>query len=232
VFADSGDALADPAQLLSFYLTAVEPADATDMFYLISGVHSTSLNFRSGVLDFETGMTQFTLSLEIRDNGYPSQSVPGEVIISILNVNEAPVFDLDIARYCVENAYVGYEVRNPNDVGVADPDAVERSLTDAVTDVDLGDGADNCCSAITFSINTAEQDVFELYPNSGSIVVANNSKLDFEGPVTSWYLEVTAANADGLSDTASVRVYLYDEEEVPYILNEDAAFSVSEKVHI
>jgi hypothetical protein len=230
-FGDSGDALADPSQKLSFRVTGVDPAEASSLFYVDAGINATTLNFRSGVLDFEAGAAVYTLYLEISDNGYPAQSTTGQITISILNVNEAPVFDADVVRYCVENAEIGYEVRSPLDLSAADPDSVERSLIADVSDVDVGDDAGNCCSSITFSIDTTEQTVFNLLPNTGLIIVANNDNLDFERSVTSWNLQVTASNEDGLSDTAEVLVYLTDQKEPPVFLasNEITNFVVSEK---
>jgi hypothetical protein len=46
----------------------------------------------------QSGATTFTLSLVVRDNGFPAKQATGRVVISVVNVNEAPVFADNPAR--------------------------------------------------------------------------------------------------------------------------------------
>jgi hypothetical protein len=224
----TGDVLAEPAQVLSIRVVSVAPEDANDMFYLVAESTSISLNFRSGVTDFELGPLTFTVTIEVTDNGFPSIATQGQVVISLLNVNEPPVFAA-ASRYCLENSAVGYIVENPDDVGVAETEKVGNDLALAVTDPDFGDDAGNCCQTVVFSIDTEGQGIFDLVEGTGLIQVVNNTSLDYEGDVSSWFLTVHATNEDGLSDTADVRVYLEDVGEPPWFVEGGNAFFVSEK---
>jgi hypothetical protein len=96
------------------------------------------------------------VTIEVADNGFPSIATQGQVIISLLNVNEPPVLST-ADRYCLENSAVGYIVENPDDIGMGDSDKLGNDLSLAVIDPDLGDDVGNCCKSVVFSIDTLRQ---------------------------------------------------------------------------
>jgi len=224
MFADSGDALAYPDQLVSFFLAENNDDAIADMFYLVSGINTVSLFFRSGELDFESMDTTYTLNLQIRDSasaGLALDFVDGVVTINVKNVNEPPVWSSSVARYVAEEAIATTVASH-----ISDPSL--NGLANEVVDPDQGETTENCCKDVTFAITGgAGSDSFVLVGDE--IQVANGASLDHESDPNIFLLEISATNSDGLSATATVRVFVTDVEEQPIIENGGATFFASQQ---
>jgi len=141
-------------------------------------------------LNFETTPT-FSLTVQVTDDGTPSESDTAIVTISLNDLDEAPV--IDDATFAVdENSPDGTAVGS---VPVVEPDAND-TYSYAIVAGDPG-GA--------FAID-----------NAGNLTVADGSQLDFESQ-SSYTLTVQVTDDDAESDTATVTVNLNDVNDAPTI---------------
>lgn len=156
----------------------------------------------SAPLDLETNPT-FTLTLEVKDSGNLTDSA--QVLINLLNVNEAPVIDPAGPFNIAENTVTGTAV-----------------TTITASDVDASD-------IITFSItagNTAS--AFGIDPSTGELTVADGSLLDYDTPPTSYSLTIKAEDIAGAFDTEVVIINLTNVNEPPVV--SDATFTPNENL--
>jgi hypothetical protein len=150
---------------------------------------STGVITVAGTLDYET-LSSYTLTVQVTDNGTPSQSGTATITINILNVNEAPV--ANPATFAVnENSPVGTAV---GAVTFTDPDT-GQAHTFAITAGNTG-GA--------FAINAS----------TGEITVAG--VVNYEAtPSFSLTVQVTDNGTPALSSTATVTIGVNDINEFP-----------------
>ncbi len=188
-----------PAQTLTYAITA---GNGDGVFAINSSTGQITVANNSS-LDYET-TSQYSLTVQVTDDGSPSLSDTATVTINVTGVNEAPVlgnatFSLD------EDAANGVNVGT---VSGTDGDSPAQTLTYAIT-AGNGDG------------------VFAINSSTGLITVADNSSLDYE--TTSQYsltVQVTDDGSPNLSDTATVTINVTDVNEAPVLGN--VTFSLSE----
>ncbi|CAE7918251.1 DCHS2, partial [Symbiodinium sp. KB8] len=153
-------------------------------------------------LDYES-QTQYTVVVQVTDNGKPPLSTDATVTINILNVNEPPTF-LDQSVSIDENSVAG--------------DKVNRNLD--ASDVDQGD-------TLTFAIvpgSSSYADWFVIDPSTGRLKVASllssvdpwASRLDFElRPTIDIRVSVTDSGMDGpqaYTAEATITIQMNDKE--------------------
>lgn len=152
-------------------------------------------------LDFET-VSEYSWTVQVFDNGFPTQSTTAPVTIRVIDFNEAPVVPPGV-EFVDENSPAGTVVVN---VGATDPNP-GQTLTYAITDGNVG-GA--------FSIDA-----------NGNIVVAAGAVLDFE---TRGRYDLTIAVTDdgqpALTTTALWSIYIGDVNEPPVVTG--GPFSIAE----
>ncbi len=145
-------------------------------------------------IDFESGLTNFTLGITATDNGNPALQAATSVAITILNANDAPVVQAK-AFTIFENSAAGASIG-----------------TIVATDQDPG-------QTRTFSITGGNVNgAFVINPTTGALTVGNAAALDFETtPV--FNLTVTAADNGSpvKSGSATVTVNLLDKNEPPVV---------------
>ena len=157
------------------------------------------------LLDFEAGPTSYTLQVTATDSGGVTSS-PRNVIVTVNNINEAPVITEPLPALDVdENAANGTVVGT---IAATDPENNIVSWEIVSPDND-GDGTS------AFAID-----------NNGQITVADGDELDFES-LMSVDVEVTVTDAEGLSDTATVTIELNPVNEAPDV-EPDQSFTISE----
>ncbi|MGP1387510.1 MAG: cadherin domain-containing protein, partial [Thainema sp.] len=160
-------------------------------------------------IDFESGNTTYTLEVQVSDQTGLTDTVT--VTINLTNVNEAPeiatpVGPFDVPEDTPQGSIVGA-------IAAADPDgdSVIWSITANNPDLD-GDGNG------AFAID-----------GSGNLIVNDTDDLDFETLPNSFDLEISAADADGATDTETVTVNVTAANEAPTDL-ELSGNTVSENV--
>jgi VCBS repeat-containing protein len=150
---------------------------------------STGVITAAGTLDYET-LSSYTLTVQVTDNGTPTQSGTATITINILNINEAPV--ANPATFAVnENSPVGTAV---GAVTFTDPDT-GQAHTFAITAGNTG-GA--------FAINAS----------TGEITVAGVVNYETT-PSFSLTVQVTDNGTPALSSTATVTIGVSDINESP-----------------
>lgn len=143
----------------------------------------------AAVLDYETRPT-LSVRVQVTDSG--GRSLAQTFEISVTNKGEGPVLNDVTLMPVSEGAAVDY---------------VAGTLV--ATDNDPDD-------TLTYSeVGGTGADAFNVLPN-GQIVVADPSKLDYEGqPVVNLTVKVT--DSENLSDTAVVTIYMADANDAPVV---------------
>ncbi|MEM9003636.1 MAG: cadherin domain-containing protein, partial [Cyanobacteria bacterium P01_F01_bin.86] len=223
VFVDevSGDPLEDGEPLIadSIFETAVdgdtvitvlaEDDDAGDLvaYSIVAGNESGAFT-----IDSETGIitianadqinsditSEFTLTVQAVDNnGGQSLADQVDVIVDVINVNQAPEFDPVDAFSIDENSAV---------------DTVVGTIS--ATDADVGD-------TLTFSIISGnDNEAFAIDPTSGQITVANSDAIDAETqPQFELEVQVTDDGSPFGVDTATVTIDIEEVNEAPIFLD-------------
>ena len=145
----------------------------------------------SAVVDFETNPS-FTLTMQATDDGTPNQSDNVDVVITVVDVNEAPIVDADIFTVA-DDSGPGTAVGT---VTFTDPDA-GQTQNFAITAGNTG-GA------------------FALDPATGAITLA--APVDFETtPSYSLTVEVTDDGTPALTGSATITVNVANVNEAPSI---------------
>ena len=171
-----------------------------------------AINSRSGAIsvadgaaiDFETNPV-FNLLIEMTDGGTPGLRDTAQVTISLNDLNEAPTA-----------AAVNFSL---------DENSPNSAIVGTVAGSD-GDGGAN--GTLSYAITAGDTDgVFAIDVNSGTITVADATKLDFEDN-NSFALSVTVTDGGtpALADTAVVGISLADLNEGPSLA--DSTVSLAE----
>ncbi len=177
-------------------VSATDP-DAGDTLTFSGGSSEFNVDSSTGqitiaagaVLDFETN-SSYTFDVTVTDSGGLTDTV--SVTISLLDENEAPEFEAELYEFPIYEQSVGGTYVGM--VGATDPDA--------------GD-------TLIYSDNSDE---FNVDPETGEITVADGIFLNFEINF-SYIFDVTATDAAGLTDTATVTV-AFEVNEAPTFINE------------
>ncbi len=148
------------------------------------------------VLDFESN-PDFTLIIQVQDNGIGNLSSQATIYVSLFDVNETPVIvnqSFSVNENSQDGTYVG---------------------TVIASDPDLGQN-------ITFSIASGNtNEAFSINPGTGDLSVANSSALDFETyPDFELTIKVQDNGAVNLINQAAVTVTLVNMNEPPVIDNQ------------
>ncbi|GAB4311654.1 MAG: hypothetical protein Kow00127_01700 [Bacteroidales bacterium] len=196
---------------LAGQVTATDPDNGQQLsFAIISGnVNSAFAIDNSGnltvsnaaALDYES-QPVFNLVVEVTDNGSSPLSAQADVVVNLLDVNEAP--EITDQQFTIEeNSSTG-------------------TLAGEVTATDPDNGQQLSFAIISGNVNSA----FAI-DNSGNLTVSNAAALDYESqPVFNLVVEVTDNGSSPLSAQADVTVNLLDVNEVPVV--EDQFFTLEE----
>jgi VCBS repeat-containing protein len=190
---------ANAGQVLTYSITAGNASGA----FAINAATGAITVANATPLNFET-TPNFALTVTVTDNGTPVLSDTATVMVSLTDVNEAPVL-ADATRAVAEDSPAGTQVGAP--LGGSDPDAGDPPATwvYAIT-------AGNTNGAFAIS-------------NAGQITVANAAAITSTGTFT---LTVTLTDDSGLSDPATVTVNVTDQNDAPQFTGAPYAFSLAE----
>ena len=155
----------------------------------------------AGSVDYESGVTAYTASVSRADGG------SGVVVITVVDVNEAPMFsddakdmDMPIELFVLESAVVGTIVSIGQDAG-GNPTTTNATFT--ATDED---GADTGNNAIAYdlwegSVEYAGKDALFEVSSNGTISVKGMLDTDGPGSRSTFNLVLRAVDAGEQSDT-------------------------------
>lgn len=191
----ASDPESDPLQY------AINSGNVGNAFAIGAGTGEITVN-DAGQIDFET-LDQYTLEVEVSDDGSPALSDTATIIIDVADANEAPEVSPDTFSVD-ENPANGTAVGT---VTASDPD---------------GD-------PLTFSITAGNAgNAFEI-DASGQIAVADGTQIDYE-TLDQYTLTVEAADngSPALTGTETVTIDINDVNEAPTAA--DVGFAVSEDV--
>lgn len=180
---DATDPDGDDAKLV-FRLLAADPED----IFSLDPDTGDLVVANEDLLDFETGLREVSLSIEVEDEDGLTQHV--DVTLHITDVNEAPAFLYDAVLWAAEEG--------------AGPEAIIGTL--GARDVDAGD-------TLTFTISAGDTSLFELDEETGALHVTEGAALDYES-ATEHDLRFTVEDAGGLTDTADVTVQVLDRDQI------------------
>ncbi|HEX2836410.1 MAG TPA: cadherin domain-containing protein [Thermoanaerobaculia bacterium] len=192
----------DAGQTLSFAIIGGNTGGA----FAINGSGQISVA-NSAAVDFETN-PNFSLTVQVTDNGTPAASDTEVYLIDVNNINEAPV---------VNAATFGVNENSPNGTSVGtvtytEPDGIGQTHSYAISAGNTG-GA--------FAINAS----------TGEITVANVAALDFETtPTFSLTVDVTDNGVPPLTGSNTITINLIDANEAPIV--NDQSFNVDENSSI
>lgn len=148
-------------------------------------------------VDFETS-PQFNLQIRVADGGDPTLSAVSTVVVTLNDVNDAPVIAQDQEYSVSEVANVGTVIGT---VIGTDPDAMSPG------------------NQITFSISGGNVgNTFAIDPTTGQLTVNSTATLDRE-ITPSYTLLITLTDDVGLSTTESVTINVIDVNEAPILGN-------------
>ncbi len=145
-------------------------------------------------IDFESGLTSFTLGITATDNGIPQLQAATSVAITVLNANDPPVVQpkaFTIAENSATGAFIG---------------------TIVATDQDPG-------QTRTFSITGGNVNgAFTIDPSTGTLSVGNSAALNFEtNPVFNLIVTATDSGSPARAGSAAVTVNLLNRNEAPVV---------------
>ena len=134
-------------------------------------------------LDFESEMTTYTVTVTATDSG--DLTAMAYVAISVTDMNEAPMFDFDMAEKSVaENTDAGENIGDPV----------------AAMDVDADD-------TLTYTLGGEDMDSFDIDSATGQLMTS--ADLDYETE-DSYSVTVTATDSGGLTAMAYVTISVTD----------------------
>lgn len=189
----------DAGQSLTYLITHSVPISGAFAIDAVTGQITVA---NGSLLNFE-GLSAIALTLTVTDNGNPQLSHSAVVVVTLTDVNEAPVIT-DKSFTVVENSASG---------------TIVGSII--AFDVDAG-------QSLAYSITGSTlAGAFAIDATSGQITVANAALLNFEA-VSSVTLTVTVTDSGNpaLSSSALVTISLTNVNEAPTITNQ--SFSVAE----
>jgi VCBS repeat-containing protein len=189
----------DAGQALTYSISHSAPISGAFAIDAVTGQITVA---NGSLLNFE-GVSAIALTVTVTDNGNPELSHSAIVLVTLTDVNEAPVIT-DQSFTVAENSL------NTNPVGFV-----------TGSDVDAG-------QSLTYSItSTSLPGAFAIDAVTGEVTVADGSLLDFE-VVTSATLVITATDNGNpaLSANATVTVAITDVNERPIIVDQN--FTVAE----
>ncbi len=185
-------------------IAANDPDAGTVLTYaIVSGNNNGAFSIDSAgnirvanpaAIDFESGLTNFTLGITATDNGNPALQATTSVAITVLNANDPPVVQPK-AFTIYENSNAGAFIGNI-----------------VATDLDAG-------QTRTFAITGGNVNgAFVIDPNSGVLSVGNSAALDFETtPVFNLTVTATDNGVPAMSGSAIVTVNLLNRNEPPVV---------------
>ncbi len=193
-------------------MVAAVDADAADTVrYLLAGTESErfevdaatgEVRYAGPGEDYETGPTSWEFTVVAVDR--TGLSAATTAMVTLLNVNEAPVFaDSAYAFELSENA----------------PGPMALGMVEA-TDEDEGD-------VVKYSLADGDAGRFEVDGASGEVRYVGAGE-DYESGPPEYVLVVQATDAGGLADTASVTVAVLNENEAPAFADSAYGFELSE----
>lgn len=176
-------------QTLQFSIIAGNTGGA----FSINAVTGALLVLNPATLSFETN-PQFSLTIQVVDDGNPAKTSTGTVTVRLNNINELPLIQ-DQVFTPNENLAVGDFAGN---VVASDPDAGQSP---------------------TYSITgSSVPGAFTIDPLTGAITVANAAAVNFEtNPTITLNVQVTDNGAPSLSQTAVVTLNLINVNDAPVV---------------
>ena len=180
----AGENVGDP-------VTATDPEDDA-LTYTLGGDDAASFAFggpgqitvgEGTELDFESDMTTYTVTVTATDGEGLDDMVT--VTINVTDMNEAPMFDFDMAEKSVaENTDAGENIGDPV----------------AAMDVDADD-------TLTYTLGGEDMDSFDIDSATGQLMTS--ADLDYETE-DSYSVTVTATDSGGLTAMVSVTISVTD----------------------
>lgn len=173
----------DAGQSLTYSITQSAPISGAFAINAVTGQITVA---NSSLLNFEA-LSAVALTVTVTDNGSPNLSHSAVVVITLTDVNEAPVIG-NQSFEIVENSASGIAVG-----------------TVIATDVDGG-------QSLSYSIVSGNTGgAFAINAATGQITVASPAALDYEvNPTFSLTVRVTDSGNPALSSTATITVNLVD----------------------
>ena len=155
-------------------------------------------------LDYETGITSYTLTLTVSDGS--NISLPREVLIDLIEVNdEIPAIDdnqvLSVDENASDGALVGKVVASD-----ADLNTVFQGWT---------------------SVSGNFDDAFYIDPDYGYVYIADTNKLDYETEI-SHYWEIAVSDGKHLAESEVIEIRLVDVNDEPPAIAQGLFFDIDE----
>ena len=183
-----------PADTLTYAITGGTGAG----FFQIDSAGNITVN-GNGNFDFEGGTTSYTIDIVANDGTVDSNTQT--VTINILDENDAPVLPPS------GPFTVGELANNGAAVGTVNP----------AIDVDVP------ADVITYSITGGTGAGFFQIDNAGNITVNGNNNFDFETGPTSFTLDIVANDGTVDSNTETVTVTIFDQNDAPTLATSNPA---------
>jgi hypothetical protein len=189
----------DQNQTLTYEITGGNTSNAFSIDHATGEIRVDN----GAALDYEVNPT-FSLTVRVTDSGTPAQSNSAVVTINLINLHDAPIFQVTGPFSVAENSTAGTSVG-----------------TVSATDSDPG-------QTVSYAITGGNTSgAFLIDAETGEITVANPAALDYE-TTSSFALTVTATDDDtpALSSSSSVIVFVDDGNDAPVIA--DQTFAIDE----
>ncbi|XP_033727801.1 protocadherin Fat 4-like [Pecten maximus] len=166
------------------YVFSYNPASAASVFNFDASSRRVTV---ASILDYESGVTQYTISFTV-DDGHLSDG-PKDLIVNILDVNEAPVFQKSIYSVITYERGINYVLPSPGFV---------------ITDDDPGD-------TVSYTITSGNSlGRFIMNSTTGLLTFMVNYDVDEDNMPAFVDLIVTATDSGGLTATVLLQVTVAD----------------------
>ena len=176
-----------------------------DMYFTIDNMGQIMVGMDT-MLDYEAEKSTYMVTVTATDDSdAPNDSASIAVTINVTDVNEAPMFETDMAtREVAENTAAGMNVGAP------------VTATDADTD-----------DTLTYALSGDDAMYFSIDTSTGQIMVGMDTMLDHEAE-KSYMVTVTATDPDNETDTIAVTINVSNVNEAPMFETDMATREVEE----
>ncbi|XP_060063797.1 cadherin-23-like [Ylistrum balloti] len=178
------------------YIFSYNPASATSAFAFDTSSRQLTV---ASILNYESGVTQYTISFTV-DDGHLSDG-PEDLIINILDVNDAPVFQKSIYTVTEYERGINYVLPDPGFL---------------VTDDDPGD-------TVTYAITSGNSlGRFKMNATTGILKFMVSYDIDNNNMPAFVDLIVTATDSGGLTATVLLEVTVLDNNDNSPVWEQDS----------
>ena len=193
-------------------VTATDPDAGDTLAYSLSGDDAMYFSIddmgqitvgADAMLDYEAEKSTYMVTVTATDDSdAPNSSASIAVTINVTDVNEAPMFETDMAtREVAENTAAGMNVGAP------------VTATDADTD-----------DTLAYTLSGDDAMYFTIDSGTGQIMVGMDTTLDYEAEKSTYMVTVTAtddSDAPNSSASIAVTINVTDVEENPLLIKYD-----------